>query len=70
MPISPHRSLTLRELDSDLDGYINKAELKAAMERLLEKQLRPVEIDELMREADVDGDGKISQHDFVSVLTL
>ncbi len=23
-----------------------------------------------MREADVDGDGKISQHDFVSVLTL
>jgi hypothetical protein len=29
-----------------------------------------VEVEEYMREADVDGDGKISQHDFVSVLTL
>jgi len=59
-----------RELDEDGDGYINKAELKVAMETLLDKQLHPVEVDELMREADVDGDGKISQHDFVSILTL
>ena len=31
-----------RELDEDNDGYINKAELKAALEVLLEKELRPV----------------------------
>ena len=31
-----------RELDEDNDGYINKAELKAALELLLEKELRPV----------------------------
>merc|ERR1719352_264098 len=58
-----------KELDSDGDGYINDTELKAAMERLMDKELRQVEVDELMREADVDGDGRISQHDFVNVLT-
>jgi hypothetical protein len=32
--------------------------------------MHQIEIDELMREADVDGDGRISQLDFISVLTL
>lgn len=35
-------SFRCRELDEDADGYINKAELKAAMEALLERELRPV----------------------------
>ena len=62
--------VTSRELDDDGDGFISKAELKTVLEKLMERELRPVEIEELMREADVDGDGKINQHDFVSVLTL
>jgi len=31
-----------KELDSDGDGYINDTELKAAMERLMDMELRQV----------------------------
>ena len=39
-------------------------------EALTESELEPAEIEELMREADVDGDKRISQLDFINILTV
>lgn len=48
---------------------MSRSELKVFFTMLLGRELRPEELDELLREADVDGDGKISQLDFINVLS-
>ncbi|KAI9566104.1 hypothetical protein HD554DRAFT_1225105 [Boletus coccyginus] len=53
--------------DQDGNGHINAAELKQAMEHLGEK-LTDREVDEMMREADVDGDGEISYDEYVQIM--
>ncbi len=55
--------------DKDPDGNIGREELASTFARLSGHELPPEEIDELLREADVDGDGRISQLDFINVLT-
>ena len=45
--------------DKDKDGFINARELKQVMNNLGEK-LTDADISEMIREADVDGDGKVN----------
>ena len=45
--------------DKDGDGYITAAELRHVMANLGEK-LTEDEVDEMIREADQDGDGKVN----------
>lgn len=48
-------------------GYIQAAELRHVLTSIGEK-LTEEEVDELLREADVGGDGKIKYEDFVKVM--
>ncbi|KAF5390956.1 hypothetical protein D9757_003963 [Collybiopsis confluens] len=52
--------------DKDGNGFISSAELRHVMTNLGEK-LSDNEVDEMIREADVDGDGQINYEEFVKV---
>ncbi|KAG5645669.1 hypothetical protein DXG03_005507 [Asterophora parasitica] len=52
--------------DKDGNGYISAAELRHVMTNLGEK-LSDNEVDEMIREADVDGDGQINYDEFVKL---
>ncbi|EKX39192.1 hypothetical protein GUITHDRAFT_114622 [Guillardia theta CCMP2712] len=54
--------LAFTQLDEDGDLNINRSELRAVLEKLTDGRVRA-------EEADVDGDGKISQLDFINFLT-
>ncbi len=45
--------------DQDGNGYISAAELRHVMTNLGEK-LTDEEVDEMIREADIDGDGQVN----------
>ena len=48
-----------RVFDKDGNGYISAAELRHVMTNLGEK-LTDEEVDEMIREADIDGDGQVN----------
>ena len=56
-------------IDTNSDQILSKAELKHVFTMLMGYEPRPEEVNELMREADVDGDGKVNQLDFINVLS-
>ncbi|XP_062207196.1 calmodulin-2/4-like [Phragmites australis] len=56
-----------RVFDKDQNGFISAAELRHVMSNLGEK-LTDEEVDEMVREADVDGDGRINYEEFVKVM--
>ena len=53
--------------DKDGNGFISAAELRHIMTNLGEK-LTDEEVDEMIREADIDGDGQINYEEFVKVM--
>jgi len=53
--------------DKDGNGFISAAELRHVMTNLGEK-LSDAEVDEMIREADVDGDGQINYDEFVDMM--
>merc|ERR1719359_2225544 len=53
--------------DRDGNGFISAAELRHVMTNLGEK-LTDEEVDEMNREADVDGDGQINYEEFVKMM--
>ncbi len=53
--------------DKEGNGFISAAELRHIMTNLGEK-LTDEEADEMIREADVDGDGMINYVDFVKMM--
>ena len=53
--------------DRDNNGFISAAELRHVMTSIGEK-LTDDEVDEMIREADVDGDGQINYEEFVKVI--
>ena len=53
--------------DKDGNGFISAAELRHIMTNLGEK-LTDEEADEMIREADIDGDGQINYEEFVKNL--
>ena len=57
-----------RVFDKDVNGYISAAELRHVMTNLGEK-LTDEEVEEMIREADVDDDGQVSyEGEIVTVL--
>ena len=56
-----------RVFDKDGNGFISAAELRHIMTNLGEK-LTDEEVDEMIREADIDGDGQINYEEFVKVM--
>ena len=57
-----------RVFDKDGNGYISAAELRHVMTNLGEK-LTDEEVDEMIREADIDGDGQVNYEEFVAMMT-
>merc|ERR1711966_425142 len=53
--------------DRDGNGFISAAELRHVMTNLGEKPTDE-EVDEMIREADVDGDGQINYEEFVKMM--
>jgi len=56
-----------RVFDKDGNGFISATELRHVMTNLGEK-LTDEEVDEMIKEADLDGDGQINYEEFVSVM--
>jgi calmodulin len=53
--------------DKDNDGYISAPELRHVLTNIGEK-LSDEEVDEMIREADIDGDGQINYEEFVKMM--
>lgn len=53
--------------DKDGNGFISAAELRHVMTNLGEK-LTPEEVDEMIREADIDGDGQVNYEEFTKMM--
>jgi len=58
-----------RVFDKDGNGFISAAELRHVMTNLGEK-LTDEEVDEMIREADIDGDGQVNYEGLYSVYLL
>ncbi|CAH1264478.1 CALM1 [Branchiostoma lanceolatum] len=59
--------VTLAVFDKDGNGYIDSGELRHVMTHLGEK-LSEGEVDEMIRLADVDGDGQLCYDEFVNLM--
>ncbi|KAM7329681.1 calcium-binding protein 4 [Alexandromys fortis] len=58
-----------REFDKDRDGLITVAELRQAAPALLGEPLEGTELDEMLRDMDLNGDGTIDFDEFVMMLS-
>ena len=56
-----------RVFDQDGNGFISASELRHVMVSLGEK-LTDIEVNEMIREADTDGDGQINYEEFVKII--
>ncbi|XP_047213497.1 calcium-binding protein 5-like [Girardinichthys multiradiatus] len=58
-----------REFDIDGDGAITSEELRFAMIKLLGEQTSKKEIDEVVKDVDNNGDGKVDFEEFVKMMS-
>ena len=65
--LQPHARARSQVFDKDGNGFISAAELRHIMTNLGEK-LTDEEVDEMIREADIDGDGQINYEEFVKMM--
>ena len=59
----------MQVFDKDGNGFISAAELRHVMTNLGEK-LTDEEVDEMIREADIDGDGQVTRHSLVHAMLV
>ena len=59
--------VAFKMFDKDKNGYIERDELKQMMTKLGEK-LTDGEIDEMMKEADTDNDGRVNYNEFLAMM--
>ncbi|XP_037509435.1 calmodulin-beta-like [Rhipicephalus sanguineus] len=73
MMSEPPTEETIRQafmmIDQNGKGFITASDLRYMMMTLLGEQVTDEEIDDMLREADMDGDGKINYHEFVAVMS-
>ena len=55
-----------RVFDKDANGFMSAAELRHVMMNLGDQKFTEEDVEEMIREADVDGDGQINYEDFVA----
>ena len=60
-------NVAFKMFDKDKNGYIEREELKQMMTKLGEK-LTDGEIDEMMKEADTDKDGRVNYNEFLAMM--
>ncbi|NXJ86965.1 CABP4 protein, partial [Trogon melanurus] len=51
--------IAFREFDANGDGEISSAEMRAAIAALLGEQLKAQEVDEILQDVDLNGDGRV-----------
>lgn len=56
-----------KAFDKDSNGFISAAELRHVMTRI-DKKLTDDEVDEMIRQANIDGDGQINYEEFVKMM--
>ncbi|XP_013909006.1 PREDICTED: calcium-binding protein 4 [Thamnophis sirtalis] len=61
--------IAFREFDTDGDGAISSLELRQAVTALLDEQLNAQELDEILKDVDLNGDGKVDFDEFVMMLS-
>ncbi|ETE72917.1 Calcium-binding protein 4 [Ophiophagus hannah] len=61
--------IAFREFDTDGDGAISSLELHQAVTALLGEQLNAQELDEILQDVDLNGDGKVDFDEFVMMLS-
>ncbi|XP_004683377.1 PREDICTED: calcium-binding protein 4 [Condylura cristata] len=62
--------VAFRELDRDRDGRVSVAELQQAAPALLGEPLAGPELDAMLREVDLNGDGSVDFDEFVMMLSI
>ncbi|XP_061465502.1 calcium-binding protein 4 [Rhineura floridana] len=61
--------IAFHEFDTDGDGAISGAELCQAVTALLGEQLKAQEVDEILQDVDLNGDGRVDLDEFVMMLS-
>uniref|UniRef100_A0A7M4F0V5 Calcium binding protein 4 n=1 Tax=Crocodylus porosus TaxID=8502 RepID=A0A7M4F0V5_CROPO len=61
--------IAFREFDMDGDGEISSTELKDTISALLGEQLKIQEVEEILQDVDLNGDGHVDFDEFVMMLS-
>ncbi|XP_067151847.1 calcium-binding protein 2-like [Apteryx mantelli] len=61
--------IAFREFDVNGDGEISGAEMREAIAALLGEQLKAQEVDEILQDVDLNGDGRVDFDEFVMMLS-
>ncbi|XP_047909067.1 calcium-binding protein 4 isoform X1 [Anser cygnoides] len=61
--------IAFREFDMNGDGEISSAEMREAIAALLGEQLKAQEVDEILQDVDLNGDGRVDFDEFVMMLS-
>ncbi|XP_033918203.1 calcium-binding protein 4 [Melopsittacus undulatus] len=61
--------IAFREFDANGDGEISSGEMRAAIAALLGEQLKAQEVDEILQDVDLNGDGRVDFDEFVMMLS-